>query len=253
VALRASDTPELIKFTKQVHDELLRKHPELANKDFNTTLGYIRTLSLPDKVINDSSANRTNYVREVADKINKVGVKPTNPDGQAYINTSFLQGRKGRNKALLEGSADPSSHPLLPEGGGTEVKLSALKSKVSIPNDTPFVRKQLPTSSHRIKNPRKISREFGVSTPGSKTTAAKNYPLSNQSGAGDKISIPNGGRFVIGGVDRNTWLLEGPAKPSSSVDGGAVFPALKSNVSTPNDTPIVKKQLPLSLGEDQFF
>lgn len=162
--IKASDTPELISFTKEVHNDFIKKHPDAKNAGFNQTLGYVRTLSIPDKVLKSTKQNRTNYVREVADRVNRVGVKPVNPDGKAYLTTSFLQKGEARNRALLEGPASPSSH--LPKEGD-RAGVSILKSTDTVPNN----RSKVNTSAERIAKALDPNDPFkyGRLTPAEKT------------------------------------------------------------------------------------
>lgn len=118
-----------IRFTKELHDYIVAHHPEQPTQNFNSLLGYVKTLNIPDNVLR--SKNRVNYIRQLGNdygnKINVAGTKLDPTKKTTYLNTSFLQGGTNRNARPLDGPAKPSS----PVGG--RAVISALKSNDIVP------------------------------------------------------------------------------------------------------------------------
>lgn len=81
-----------VEYTNEVHQNLLRKHPDEANKSFINGLEHIETMRRPDYVYENSPRDvqyRRLNVGE-GDLAGRVSVKPYPDDNASYINTAHL-------------------------------------------------------------------------------------------------------------------------------------------------------------------
>lgn len=110
------DSPYQVVLRKDAFDEILRKHPDKTNFDFNKTLGFVKTIHLPDIIQKLPNKQRIQFIRKLVDKyegyVNRVSIKPVKADQKSYINTSFLDSRKSRVKKLLSEDASLTSSPI---------------------------------------------------------------------------------------------------------------------------------------------
>jgi hypothetical protein len=108
------DTPEQVYLRQEAYKEILRKHPDQRNVDFNKALGFVKSINFPDSIKEMPEKQRINLVKKLANEyagsVNVVGVKPIVQDGKTFVNTSFVaKKQKDVQKILSEGRPGPSS------------------------------------------------------------------------------------------------------------------------------------------------
>lgn len=113
--LVGGDTPESVMLRHEAFREILAKHRDMPNDEFNTALRFIKTLNFPENIKHLSHENRINLLRRYDDYLNTVGIKPVVEDGATYVNTSFVTHGDVKKGKLLSGS-----RPVLPSPQGVD-------------------------------------------------------------------------------------------------------------------------------------
>lgn len=113
--VRNEKIPSEIFLEGNAYKEILRKHSDFKNINFNQRLGFVETINSPSlyKKVGGKKA-RINLIKDLDgfDKktLNIVGTKPIPANKKAYVNTSFLANKKRDvKKVLSDGRPGPSS------------------------------------------------------------------------------------------------------------------------------------------------